>query len=39
MDKMVIVVVGDKAVIKPGLEKLGYDIVETDSDGKPLTML
>ncbi len=39
LDKMVIVVVGDKALVKPGLEKLGYDIIETDSDGKPLTML
>lgn len=39
LDKMVIVVVGDKALIKPGLEKLGYEIVETDTDGKPLTML
>lgn len=39
LDKMVIVVVGDKALIKPGLEKLGYDIVEMDTDGKPLTML
>jgi zinc protease len=39
LDKMVIVVVGDKALIKPGLQKLGYEIVETDTDGKPLTML
>lgn len=39
LDKMVIVVVGDKALIKPGLEKLGYDIVETDTDGKPLSIL
>jgi len=39
LDKMVIVVVGDKALVRPGLEKLGYDIIETDSDGKPLTML
>ncbi len=39
LDKMVIVVVGDKAQIKPGLEKLGYEIVETDTGGKPLTAL
>ena len=34
-DNMVIVVVGDKARILPGLQKLGYPIVEVDSDGKP----
>ncbi|GGH19090.1 M16 family metallopeptidase [Mucilaginibacter phyllosphaerae] len=34
-DKMVILVVGDKARILPGLQKLGYPIVELDSDGKP----
>lgn len=36
VDKMNIVIVGDKASIKPGLEKLGYDVVEVDSDGKML---
>jgi zinc protease len=36
VDKMNIVIVGDKAVIKPGLEKLGYDVVEVDSEGKVL---
>ncbi|MES2875211.1 MAG: pitrilysin family protein [Bacteroidota bacterium] len=36
VDKMNIVIVGDKAAIKPGLEKLGYDIVEVDSEGKVL---
>ena len=36
VDKMNIVVVGDKAVIKPGLEKLGYEVVEVDPDGKIL---
>ncbi len=36
IDKMNIVIVGDKAAIKPGLEKLGYDIVEVDSEGKVL---
>jgi len=34
-DNMVILVVGDKARIMPGLQKLGYPIVELDSDGKP----
>jgi zinc protease len=34
-DKMNILVVGDKAKILPGLEKLGYEIVELDVDGKP----
>ena len=36
VDKMNIVIVGDKAAIKPGLEKLGYEIIELDSDGKLL---
>jgi hypothetical protein len=26
--------VGDKAVILPGLQKFGYEIVELDADGK-----
>ncbi|AMR32915.1 peptidase M16 [Mucilaginibacter sp. PAMC 26640] len=34
-DNMVILVVGDKAKILPGLQKLGYPIVELDADGKP----
>jgi zinc protease len=34
-DNMVILVVGDKARIYPGLQKLGYPIVELDADGKP----
>jgi len=34
--QMNIVLVGDKATIKPGLEKLGYEIIELDSDGKVL---
>ena len=32
-DKMNILLVGDKAKILPGLEKLGYEIVELDADG------
>jgi zinc protease len=34
-DNMVILVVGDKVRILPGLQKLGYPIVELDADGKP----
>jgi zinc protease len=34
-DNMVILVVGDKAKILPGLQKLDYPIVELDADGKP----
>lgn len=34
-DNMIILVVGDKARIYPGLQKLGYPIVELDADGKP----
>lgn len=36
VDKMIIVVVGDKATILPALEKLGYEIVELDADGNDL---
>ncbi len=32
-DKMNILLVGDKAKILPGLEKMGYEIVELDTDG------
>lgn len=32
-DKMNIVLVGDASLIKPGLEKLGYEIVELDVNG------
>lgn len=35
-DKMLIVVVGDKAKVFEGLLKLGYEIVELDTDGNPL---
>ena len=34
LDKMIILLVGDKAKILPGLQKLGYEIVELDADGK-----
>lgn len=35
-DRINILLVGDKARILPGLQKLGYDIVELDTDGKPV---
>jgi zinc protease len=35
VNKMNILVVGDKAKILPGLKKLGYEIVELDADGNP----
>jgi zinc protease len=33
-DKLNMLLVGDKAKILPGLQKLGYKIVELDTDGK-----
>ena len=33
MDDMVIVVVGDRSVVQPELDALGYDIVHLDADG------
>ncbi len=36
MDDMIIVVVGDKAVILPQLEELGYEIVELDATGREI---
>ncbi len=35
-NKMNVLVVGDKAKILPGLQKLGYEIIELDADGKPV---
>lgn len=32
-DKMNILLVGDKTTILPGLQKLGYEITELDTDG------
>jgi len=34
-DKMNVLVVGDKSKIMEGLQKLGYEIIELDVDGKP----
>jgi zinc protease len=36
MDDMIIVVIGDKQVILPGLQELGYEIVELDVTGVEL---
>ena len=37
-DRVLIVVVGDKAKILPGLKELGYgDVIELDIDGEPIT--
>lgn len=36
ISKMIILVVGDKDRIMPGLQKLGYTIVELNADGEPL---
>lgn len=38
-NKMVIVVVGDKAKVFDGLLKLGYEIIELDTEGNPLKPL
>ncbi|MDB5198863.1 MAG: insulinase family protein [Chitinophagaceae bacterium] len=37
VNKMNIVLVGDKEKILPGLQRLGYDIVELDVEGNPVT--
>ena len=39
MDDMIIVVVGDKQVILPELEELGYDIIELDEAGDEVSRL
>ena len=37
-DKMNIIVVGDKATVLPGLQKLGYEVVELDANGLPVVV-
>lgn len=37
IDKMIITVVGDKKSVLDGLSKLGYEVVEVDMDGKPVS--
>lgn len=34
-NKANLLIVGDKALIKPGLERLGFEIIELDKKGKP----
>ncbi|MBI3232505.1 MAG: insulinase family protein, partial [Bacteroidetes bacterium] len=36
LNNLYIVIVGDKKTIKPGLENLGYEIVELDKDGNKI---
>lgn len=36
-DKLNMLLVGDKAKVLPGLQKLGYKIIELDVDGNPVT--
>lgn len=36
-EQMIMVVVGDKATILPSVSELGFDIVELDADGNPVT--
>lgn len=36
LEDMIIVVVGDKASVMPGLKKLGYDIIEVDAEANKL---
>ena len=37
VNKMVIAVVGNKQLIKPGLERLGYEVIELDKEGELMT--
>lgn len=36
-NKMMILVVGDKSKVYDGLQKLGYEVIELDMEGNPLT--
>ncbi|GAB3916769.1 M16 family metallopeptidase [Larkinella terrae] len=35
VNNLIITVVGNKTAVKPGLQKLGYEVVELDKDGNP----
>ena len=35
-EKLSFFVVGDKATILPGLQELGYEIIQVDADGNPV---
>lgn len=36
LEKMIVVVVGDKAKVMEPVKKLGYEVVELDADGRPV---
>jgi zinc protease len=36
VNNMVITVVGNKELVKPGLERLGYELIELDKEGNPV---
>ena len=35
VNNLIITVVGDKSAVKPGLQRLGYEVVELDKEGNP----
>ncbi|MBC3787053.1 M16 family metallopeptidase [Spirosoma utsteinense] len=37
VNNMIITVVGNKELVKPGLSRLGYEVVELDKEGEPVT--
>ncbi|MCY7349885.1 MAG: insulinase family protein [Cytophagaceae bacterium] len=37
VNNLIIMVVGNKELIKPGLSKLGYEVIELDKEGNPAT--
>ena len=37
VNNMIITVVGDKKLVEPGLKKLGYELIELDKEGDPVT--
>jgi zinc protease len=37
VDKMIITVVGNKKLIEPGLKRLGYEVIELDKEGEPMS--
>ncbi len=36
VNNMIITVVGDKKLVRPGLAKLGYELIELDKEGDPI---
>jgi zinc protease len=39
LDKLIILVVGDKSMIYDGLVKTGYEVIELDADGNPVAAI